>query len=398
MEFSFPIAKVREGTTEIIVPNLKEFRKAAWDYAPSKAPVFYNPAMKLNRDMAVLILQAHQKIVNRELLVSEPLAGCGVRGIRFAKEVKGIHKVYLNDINPEAFKMAQHNIELNTVANIASLTNEDANLFLSQHDAPHKRFDYIDLDPFGTPVPYLDSAIRALRSGGILALTATDLAPLCGVYPKAAFRKYGGLALRTEYSHEIAVRLLSGCLASAAAKHDIGVNIVFSHKNSHYIRVYALFDQGAKKASQSLQNMGFILHCFTCLHRETVIGIIPPVKITCDKCGSTLKMAGSLWLGRIADKEFCELVENEAARKRTGDENRIRKTLVLIKEESDAPPTYFVIDHICDKLNIAIPPLAKVIKHLRDDGFKAWPTHFHTRGLKTDAAAKTVLEAVRKAL
>jgi tRNA (guanine26-N2/guanine27-N2)-dimethyltransferase len=398
MEFNFPVTKIREGAAEIIVPNLEEFRKAAWDYAPSKAPVFYNPSMKLNRDLAVLILQAYQTGIKRELLVSEPLAGCGVRGIRFAKEVEGICKVHLNDINPEAFKMAQHNVELNTVANMVSVTNEDANLFLSRHDAPYKRFDYTDLDPFGTPVPYLDSAIRALRSGGMLALTATDLAPLCGVYPKAALRKYGGLALRTEYSHEVAVRLLSGCLASATAKHDIGVNIIFSHKNGHYVRVYALLEQGAKKASRSLQNIGFILHCFTCLHRETAKGITPPVRTHCKECGSPLKMAGPLWLSRIADKKFCELIENEAAKKRTGDENRIRKTLALIKGESDAPPTYFVVDYICDKLNIAIPPLAKVIEHLRDEGFKAWHTHFHTRGFRTDAAAKTVLETVRNAL
>ncbi|MDH5267467.1 MAG: hypothetical protein OEW62_07315, partial [Candidatus Bathyarchaeota archaeon] len=28
--------------------------KEPWEYAPSKAPVFYNPVMKLNRDVAVL--------------------------------------------------------------------------------------------------------------------------------------------------------------------------------------------------------------------------------------------------------------------------------------------------------------------------------------------------------
>jgi len=398
MGYNFPTTKIREGTAEIVVPDLKEFRKDAWDYAPSKAPVFYNPVMKLNRDIAVLILQSYQKMANRELTVSEPLAGCGVRGIRFAKEVEGVREVHLNDINPEAYRMAQHNVELNKVANIVSLTNMDANLILSQHDAPHKRFDYIDLDPFGTPVPYLDSAIRALRSGGILALTATDLAPLCGVYPMAALRKYGGVALRTEYSHEIAVRLLAGYLALAAAKHDIGINIIFSHKNSHYIRVYALFNQGAKKASQSLQNMGFIFHCFKCLHRETATGIIPTAKVKCNECGSPLKVAGPLWLGRIADKEFCELVENEVSQKRTGDENLIRKTVNLVKEESVAPPTFFVVDYICDKLNIPIPPPAKVIQRLRENNFKVWLTHFHTRGFKTDASAKTVLEAVKKAL
>ncbi len=398
MEFSFPVSRIIEGKAEVVVPDLEKFRENVWDYAPSKAPVFYNPAMRLNRDLAVLVLQAYQRTVNKELIVSEPLAGCGVRGIRFAKEVEGVSEILLNDINPEAYRMAKHNVELNAAAGIIQLFNLDANLFLSQHDAPHKRFNYVDIDPFGPPVPYLDSAVRAVRSGGLLALTATDLAPLCGVYPKVALRKYGGLALRTEYSHEIALRLLSGCLATTAAKHDVGVNIVFSHKNSHYVRVYALLKQGAEKASQSLREMGYIAHCFSCLHRETVTGVIPPVKTVCDECGSPLKIAGPLWLGKIVDKDFCGLVENEAANKKCDMGDKVAKTLVLIEAESNAPPTFFVVDHVCDKLNIAIPSVSKVIKLLEERGYETCPTHFHTRGLKTNAPAKKVTEAIKEAL
>jgi len=393
VKYNFPTVFMREGLAKIIIPHPKEW--SSCEYAPSKAPVFFNPAMKLNRDLAVLILQAYQKMVDRELVVSEPLTGCGVRGIRFAKEVDGIREVHINDINPEAYKMAQHNIKLNKVEDKVYLTNEDANLFLSKHDAPYKRFDYIDLDPFGTPVIYLDSAVRALRGGGLLALTATDLAPLCGVYPKTALRKYGGTSLRTEYSYEIAVRLLTGCLASAAAKHDIGIKVVFSYKGAHYIRVYALFSRGVKKASQSIQNLGFIRHCFSCLNRETVSGIHFNLESTCSECGSTLKTAGPLWLGRICDRHFCELVEKVSLQKRVNDEEKIRKVVNTIKSESEAPPTYFVVDYICDKLNIQTPSLSMLTMLLREKGFKTWSTHFHTRGLKTDASAKTILETIK---
>ncbi len=398
MEFSFPVSKIREGQAEVVVPNLREYKKNVWDYAPSKAPVFFNPVMKLNRDFAVLVLQAYQRMVNSELVVSEPLAGCGVRGIRFAKEVEGVSEVYLNDINPEAYRMAKHNVELNAVSKVVKLFNLDANLFLSQYDAPHKRFSYTDLDPFGTPVPYMDSTIRALRSDGLLALTATDLAPLCGVYPKVALRKYGGLALRTEYSTELALRLLGGCLATTAAKHDAGVNVVFSYKNSHYVRVYAVLRQGAQKASLSLQKMGYVLHCFSCLHRETAKGMFPPFKATCDECGSPLRIAGPLWLGRIIDEDFCGLVEAEAAKKVLEEKGQILKTLALLKAESDAPPTFFVVDHVCDKLNMPIPSVSHVISILKEKGYKTCPTHFHTRGLKTEAPAKKVTEAVKEAL
>ena len=394
MTFAFPVEEVTEGAASVVVPKLRAFRRAAWDYAPSKAPVFYNPLMELNRDIAVLVLQAYQRTAGRELSVSEPLAGCGVRGIRFAKEVEGLHGVHLNDINPEAFKMAQCNTKLNRLSGFVSLENEDANLFLSQHASPHSRFDYIDVDPFGSPVFYLDSAIRALRDGGLIALTATDLAPLCGVYPKAALRKYGGLPLRTEYCHELAVRLLSGCLATSAAKHEIGVNIQFSHSSNHYIRIYASAGYGANKANESIQKMGYILHCYACLHRETASGTSPVVRYECGECGSPLKIAGPLWLGNITDRVFCELVEKEAVSRRFGHKDHIMKLLSLVKAESDAPATYYVIDKTCDKLGVPVPSLEKVIKTLRQKGFQALATHFHSRGVKTDAPAKIVTKTI----
>jgi len=398
MTFGFPVEEIKEGAIKVAVPKLEAFKRAAWDYAPSRAPVFYNPVMELNRDIAILTLQAYQRTIGRELTVSEPLAGCGIRGIRFAKEVEGIRKVSVNDINPEAFKITQYNIRLNKLTRHVSVANRDANLFLSQHDAPHRRFDYIDVDPSGTPVPYMDSAVRALRDGGLLALTATDLAPLCGVYPKAALRKYGGLPLRTEYCHEIAVRLVSGCLATTAARHEMGVNVLFSHCSNHYIRIYALVSYGGNKANECICKMGHILHCFTCLHREPIANIIPLTRERCSECNSLVKVAGPLWLGNITDKRFCGLVEQEATIRSLRNKDQILKILSLIKTESDAPVTYYVLDKICDRMNIPIPSLKEVIVKLKEKGFQASNTHFHSRGVRTNAPAKIVTEAVTEVL
>jgi len=254
-DIGFPTEVIREGEVRILVPKLAAFVSAPSDYAPSKAPVFYNPVMELNRDIAVLALQAYHKILNRDLFVCEPLTGCGIRGIRFAKEIVGVEKVVINDINEKAVQLAEYNVKTTGLKEKIIVKNEEANLLLSNYAAPRKRFDAIDIDPFGSPIPFLDSALRALRRGGLLALTATDLASLCGIYPKACIRKYGGKPLRTEYCHELAVRLLAGCLAVTAAKYDIGVKIVFCHSTDHYIRIYATTEYGAKKADQSLNGI-----------------------------------------------------------------------------------------------------------------------------------------------
>lgn len=387
---------VKEGVASVLVPRLEAYVKEAWEYAPSKAPVFYNPAMELNRDVAVLALQAYQRMVEREISVCEPLTGCGIRGIRFAKEVEGVRKVVLNDINPEAVTLTRFNVHQNKLTERVVVMNEDANLLLSRYAAPRRRFDFIDVDPFGSPAPYLDSALRALRDSGLLALTATDMAPLCGVHPQAGIRKYGGRPLRTEYCHELAVRLLAGCLTMTAAKHDIGIDVLFSHSTDHYIRVYAVAHHGAKQADNSVQRMGYVLHCFVCFHRETSKGMFSSLKQECPECGSKLNAAGPLWLGELFDEKFCSSMEKEVEKRNLKQEKRVLKLLSLTRKEVGAPATYYVMDKICDKLNLPIPPLTKTMDELKKAGFPATPTHFHSRGVRTDAPARIMKEIVMK--
>ncbi len=398
MNLDSPTEIVKEGKVSVRAPKLAAYVKEAWEYAPSKAPVFYNPAMEPNRDIAILTLQTYQKMLGRKISVCEPLTGCGIRGVRFAVEVEGVRKVFVNDIKPEAAKLARFNIELNRVKSNVLVANEDANLFLSRYAAPRKRFDYVDIDPFGSPVPYLDAALRALRSGGLLALTATDMAPLCGVHPRACVRKYGGTSLRTEYCHELAVRLLIGCLTMMAAKHDTGVEVLFSHSTDHYIRVYAIGRYGARLADKSVQKMGYILHCFSCLHRETSRGIISPQKRGCPECGANLNVAGPLWLGKIADEDFCSLMKKEADGREMKQQKRILKIISLVQGEAQASTTYYVVDKICDKLNSPIPALMKIVDGVRRAGFQAALTHFNSRGIKTDAPISVLNASIRAAI
>jgi len=261
-ETDFPTETIKEGKAQIVVPKLKAFITEPSDYAPSKAPVFYNPVMEFNRDVTVLAFQAYQRAANREISICDPLTGTGIRSIRFATEIHGVKKIVSGDINARSAKLAAHNVLLNGLQERVTVKHKDANRLLSDHGAPKMRFDIIDIDPFGTPVPYLDSAIRALRNKGLLAATATDMAPLCGVHIKACLRKYGGKPLRTEYCQELAVRFLAGCIATFAAKHEVGTRVVFSHCSDHYIRVYTEVSYGAQKADESVKNLGYVLHCF----------------------------------------------------------------------------------------------------------------------------------------
>ncbi|MCX8169694.1 MAG: RsmD family RNA methyltransferase, partial [Candidatus Methanomethyliaceae archaeon] len=194
------LIKVKEGTTILLVPDFSEYyRKGSYD--PSRATVFYNPKMEFSRDIGVMVLREIAK--NRSnLLICDPLAGIGARGIRYTKEVEGISKCIINDINKSAIPIIMENIKINNLENI-KVECKDANLLLIEHSKRGERFDFIDLDPFGSPVNFFEASIRALKNGGILAFTATDTAPLCGVHQKACFRKYGAISFKTEFCHEV---------------------------------------------------------------------------------------------------------------------------------------------------------------------------------------------------
>jgi tRNA (guanine26-N2/guanine27-N2)-dimethyltransferase len=42
-----------------------------------------------------------------------------------------------------------------------------------------RAFDVVDLDPYGSAMPFLDPAIQCLKDGGLLCATFTDMRVLC---------------------------------------------------------------------------------------------------------------------------------------------------------------------------------------------------------------------------
>ncbi len=310
----YPKIRVNEGAASLLVPELDESTAGHIDRARSLAPVFYNPLMRLNRDSAVLALGVHQGRLGRGISACEPMCGTGIRGVRLALEVKGVEEVVLSDLNIKAVQLATENVSFNGVSDRVAVRHMEANLLLSLHARPLSRFDYVDVDPYGTPAPYLDTAVRACKRGGLIGLTATDMAPLCGVHPRASLRKYGGRSLRTEYCHELAIRLVTGALAVTAARHQVASTPVFSYAADHYVRVYAHLERGKKKADGSLREMGYVLHCFSCGHRRTINKLLRTTRQLTQEYGhepSYKEIADSLSLTPERVEEIIDLFHHE---------------------------------------------------------------------------------------
>lgn len=384
MEFEFATTVVDEASAHILVPTIGPSDKHL-DYLLSRSPVFYNPRMKMNRDMAVLALRVFGRGQTEGLSICEPMSGTGVRAIRMAKEVEKTEKVIIGDLSPTAVRLASRNVELNGLSGIVRVRNLEANLLLTLHSSPGQRFDYVDLDPFGSPASFLDSAVRALKRRGLIGVTATDMAPLCGAHPQPCLRKYGGSPLHTEYCREVALRLLLGALVSASARGDRAARIVFSCSLDHYVRAYAVLEHRSVEASKAFRDMGYILHCPKCLDRRVIQDIREIGSAKCKECGGTMLIGGPMWIGLLSDPSFCKEMMREAELCGMIDK-RLQQLLRLIHDESTYGPTFFRVDGVADLLNLPSAPLNQVLEGLREEGYSACRTHFHASGVKTDAS------------
>jgi len=374
------VVEVKEGDTIILAPKSSIFSKI-----PAKLPAFYNPAAKLSRDVSLKIYSAYVSLVGVEVTFADVLSGVGARGLRVAKECQRINRVYLNDLNPRAIELAKKAAELNGVSEKCVFTTKDALIFLAEHSTTKERFNIVDVDPFGSPLPYLPAALRAVKRGGLLSLTATDTAVLCGVYPKIALRRYGGLSIRCEYGNEVGARLLLSAAAKQAMSINAGITPVFAHASRHYIRVYFTFESGASKADENLEEIGYINQCGGCGYRES-----GERRELCPTCGAKMQSAGPLWVGAL----FSRSVLETALRLRSDQLKLEDKILTIALDECDLPPTYYTVDGLAERLKVATPAVKDIIGFLRARGFRAARTVFNPKGVRTDAPKEVVEEAV----
>lgn len=348
--------------------------------------------MELNRDLSILAIQVFQEEQNREINICDLFGGSGIRGVRYKNEINGVGNVCINDISETANYYERHNIELNNLEDI-EVYQHDASMFLRMKRG---EFDVIDIDPFGTPSPFLDSAGYCARRNSLLCVTATDTSALCGTYKEPCIRKYNSKPYKSEYCHETGIRILAGFVALTLSKYSKFIEVKMSHSTEHYMRLYIEVKKGSTKTDESLKNIGYISHCKNCLHRQTSNGLASPIEDICPVCGEKLVHAGPLWLGNIQNKEFIEKMIMENENKKINTEKQALKLLNSCLLEADAPATFFDVHTICKSLKISAPKLDLIFDEIKKEGFIAIKTHYNPLGIKTDANIKNIHKILLK--
>lgn len=382
------IETINEGLVKIQFPK--------YNKVSSEAPVFYNPKMELNRDISILAIQTFQNETNKEINIGDVFGGSGIRGIRYKKEIRGIGNVCVNDINPLANKYTEINAENNSIEikdDNFEIHKHEANIFLRNNGG---RFDVVDIDPFGTPSFFIESAAANLKRNSLLCVTATDTSALCGTYKSPCIRKYNAKPYKSEYCHENGIRILAGFVALTFAKYKKYINIKMSHSTEHYMRLYMEVKKGSKATDKSIEeNIGYISHCKNCLYRETKKGLATSLSDSCPECGNKLIHAGPMWLGKIEDEKFIEEMISLLNNKKLNTSKEIRKLLNTCLKEANAKPSSYDIHEISRVLKISAPKIDKIINTLNSRGYYAIRTHFNPTAIKTNAPINTIKETIK---
>tara|TARA_Y100000294_G_scaffold174977_1_gene194092 strand:+ start:2694 stop:3809 length:1116 start_codon:yes stop_codon:yes gene_type:complete len=369
--------KIKEGSAEIYVPSQKKISK--------KLPVFYNPIMKLNRDMTILLLRQFPA-----MNLCDPLAGTGIRAIRFAKELK-YKSIVANDISEKAVALIKKNIKHNKVK--FKVYNKDANLMLLEL----KGFDFIDLDVFGSSNFMLDSSIKRISRNGILAVTNTDTAALTGTYPKVCVRKYWALPKKDYMMHETGLRILIRKIQLIGMQYEKALIPIFSYYKDHYLRIFFQCIKGKKDCDKIAKQHGMFNDA-----APLWLGSLWDKKLVNKMYGQLLKtMENKSPLKNTIDNNLIILksIKNEKIiNKNNQSGNELQKLLKIIKEESKVNVVGFYDIHTIVK-NEKIKSIMKkeeLIKKIRKKGFKTANTHFLGTGIRSDIPYDKLIKILKE--
>ena len=287
--------------------------------------------------------------------ILEGLAASGLRSMRFAKEIPGVNKIICNDFDETAVEVIKKNIKRNKVEHLVEASHGDASMIMYQNKSFKDRFDVVDLDPYGTAAPFFDAAVQSVRDGGLLCVTCTDAAVLCGNTPEKCFALYGSASVRGSFCHEMGLRIILRSLESHAARHSRYIVPLASLSVDFYFRIFVKVYSGAYKAKFASTNSGMVYHCSGCGVYTTlpfcdtvptksdnvrfVLNKGPPVSERCEHCGSRHQIAGPAYLGKIHDSKYCEriIARINAQPGKFGTAKRIEGMLSMASEELDEP-------------------------------------------------------------
>lgn len=344
-------------------------------------------------------------------LVLEALSASGLRALRYAREVDGIGKVVALDNDKASVESCRRNIKFN--GSVACSKVESVLVDARVHMLTHpKEYDVVDLDPYGSPSVFLDSAVQSVADGGMLMCTATDMAVLCGGNGEVCYAKYGSYPLKGKYCHEMALRVLLQCIETHANRYKRYIVPVLSVKMDFYVRVFVRVYTSANALKHTPSKLSYVYQCIGCdsFHLQPVGRIVtkdtsvrylpgfgPAVAQECSDCGKKYNMGGPIWSAPIHDMEWINstLADVKSMKDRYPAFDRISAVLTTISEELPDVPLFLSLHSLCATLKCTSPSAVIFRSAVINAGYRISGTHVCPLGLKTDAPMDVIWDIMR---
>ncbi|KAK0269776.1 RNA methyltransferase tRNA(m5U54)methyltransferase [Friedmanniomyces endolithicus] len=395
--------------------------------------------------------------------ILDALSATGLRALRYAAEIPFATAVTANDMDRSAVKSIRTHIEHNQLSDkiTATLGNAIGHMYnvafpptiTHGPTSVAGKYDVIDLDPYGTAAPFIDSALQALNDGGLLCVTCTDSAVFasCG-YAEKTYSLYGGMPIKGAHSHEGGLRLVINSVASAAAKYGLAIEPLLSLSIDFYVRIFIRVTKSPADVKFLAGKTMLVYGCDTgcgawhtqMLGRNTRqtgkgppnnppfkhgIALAPSTDHLCEHCNSKMHVAGPMWAGPILNRAFVEKILDDA--KHADQEiyqtlprlegmldtalnelavlpepyngtapNQIDTTTANLPKTPpdtiDTHPFFFIPSALAKVLHCVAPGEAAIKGALRHAGYRATRSHCKPGSIKTDAPWSVVWEVMRE--
>lgn len=354
-------------------------------------------------------------------LVLEALSATGLRSIRLIKEVPGIKTLVVNDLDEAAVEAIRRNLAFNAAHSAIPrcLPNQgDANIVMHQYRSQKKQFDVIDLDPYGTAAPFLDAALQGISDGGLLCVTCTDLAVLCGNQQNVCYAKYGCMPVKAAYCHEMAVRMVMACMDRIGARYKRYVVPLFCARIDFYVRLFVRVYTSKAEIQKVASKVSMVHQCVDCdtFHLRPVATelksknkcvpgrALPHVGPRCAECGGAFAIGGPIWHRPIINRSFCREVLARTAKSHVVRVRnpflttvpRIRGEMQKALAEVPDAPLFYGMSRLGHRLRGQCPPIVAMMSAIKSCGYASSQAAAATDSLKTNAPPSVVWDIMRR--
>ena len=393
--------------------------------------------------------------------ILDALSASGLRALRYARELPFVTSVTANDLSASSVESIKLNVEYNGLGKIIHPNRADARGHMYQVVADDldqatktgpslirtRKYDVIDLDPYGSASPFLDAAIQAVRDdGGLLCVTCTDSPIFAGTgYPEKTYAVYGGVPAKGVFSHEVGLRLVLHAVATAAARYGLAVKPLLSLSVDYYLRLYMTIHKSPAAVKFLSAKTMLLYNCdYGCGAWKTQLlaknkvapnknstgsfykhgfALAPSADPECTHCGSKTHLSGPMYAGPLHDNGFISRVLADLpnlSKETYATAARIQGVLKTALEEHIPPPPppeeakqislppghdsaaiepypfYFVPAALARTLRCQTPREDVIRGGLLSMGYRITRSHCKPGSLKTDASWDVIWHVMRE--